>query len=406
MIEYHQKLYSKNPRLLERESILIGALPPPAVGQSLAFQMLCMGYQERGLPFKVIDIGGHDPDRRDGSFSFLRLAKLLKSFFQAATLLVKKKRNLYLTIAQSWNGFMRDLIFILLGWMGGHRLVLHLHGGNYKIFYTHQSSFRKCLIRWTLSKSDRILILGESLRSLFDFLPSYENKVSVVFNGIPMDEKNIPKSAKQLPQASSLLQASQDCSAPIRILYLSNLIESKGYLYLLEAVRILVKEYRISLECHFCGRFLIASDSVLFHSPIKAEEDFLRRIREYGLEKEVLWKKTVLGEEKEKELQDAHFFVLPTHYNNEGQPLSIIEALAYGCVVISTEYRTIPEMLDYGKAGVLVPDANPEAIAQNVRQFLSQPEEFLSLSQRAMKQYQKYFTREAHVESLIQQICN
>ena len=67
------------------------------------------------------------------------------------------------------------------------------------------------------------------------------------------------------------------------------------------------------------------------------------------------------------------FFILPTTYRNEAQPLAIIEALAYGCAVISTPHRAIPEMLAYGDAGILVEANRPDLIAEWVKKTNREP---------------------------------
>ena len=70
-------------------------------------------------------------------------------------------RNFYLTIAQSWNGFLRDLWFIALAKLGRHRIVLHLKGGSYDNFYDSLGNFRQWVVRKTLSGADCIIVLGD-----------------------------------------------------------------------------------------------------------------------------------------------------------------------------------------------------------------------------------------------------
>ena len=373
--------------------VLVGPRPPPVTGQSLSFTMLCDGFSERGLPFRVIDISPLDPERRDGSFSWRRVRTLMRPFLNGLPFLVRRDQILYLTIAQSWNGFLRDLVFISLAVAGGQRVVLHLKGGNYDGFYQQQSDGRRRLIRATLSKATRIVVLGECLRPMFSFLPHHQEQVVVVYNGLPARTPQLPPHPKTLPTSGD---------TPVRILYLSNLIETKGYLDVLEAVRLLVQDDRVNVECHFCGDFALAADSTRFSSIGEAERDFFKRVDRYGLAKRVFWKGTVSGVEKEGELRDAHFFVLPTNYVNEGQPVSIIEALAHGCVVVSTPYRTIPEMLAATEeVGMLVPYASPADIARAVLGCVRDGARFRRLSEQAMLQYKRRFSRSAHLDALI-----
>ncbi len=126
------------------------------------------------------------------------------------------------------------------------------------------------------------------------------------------------------------------------------------------------------------------------------------------MEKNVFWKGIVEKDRKLKALEQAHFFILPTSYNNEGQPISIIEALSFGCVVISSNYRTIPDLLDYGQAGVLLDSLNADEIAGKVKKMSEDPVLYKTLSKNAYKQYENKFTREKHLRNLMDvlQDCN
>jgi glycosyltransferase involved in cell wall biosynthesis len=157
----------------------------------------------------------------------------------------------------------------------------------------------------------------------------------------------------------------------------------------------------MNVECRFCGKFLVGSDSKRNATPEEAKADFFSKVHRYGLEKNVFWKGVVEKDRKWKELEQAHFFILPTSYNNEGQPISIIEALSFGCVVISSNYRTIPDMLDYGNAGVLLNSIHSEEIAAEVKRLIENPGRFRTLSKAAYQRYKHKFTREEHLRNLM-----
>lgn len=371
-----------------KKNILIGPLPPPLNGQCIAFKMLCDGYGNRQIPHTVIDISPGDKERKDGGYTFSRFFSLLRPFLRALLFPFLSKRTVYLTIAQSWSGFLRDFVFITLAWIGKHRIILHFHGGGYDRFFNTQAQVRQKIIIWTLARAEKIIVLGENLKGLFNFVPNHEKKVIVVMNGLPFDSPQNQTIPKSLPGGN----------APLRLVFLSNLIEFKGYLLLLEAVRILMHQHDINVTCEFCGDFLVTLDSERYTCANEARQDFLDRVRDYGLEKNIHWKGVVSGADKLKVLERAHFFVLPS--TNEGQPLSIIEALAMGCVVISTKQPLIPEMLAHGDAGLLLESVTAEAIAETVRTVYLNPRRFEKLSGDAYLHYKKLFTREAHLNRL------
>ena len=378
------------------ETVLVGTLPPPITGQTIAFQMVCQGFQEQKLPFRTIDLSGGEHLKVEGGFSFRRVRQLLRPFCKASFLFLTGRRNLYLSATQNWIGFCRDSVFILLAALRGRRVVIHIHGGNYDGFFASLSPRRRYIVRSVIKRVDRILILGESLYGMFDFEPSLRDKIRVVFNGLPYGERETPLVSKSL----RLDQQSRP-----RILYLSNLVVSKGYLQVLEALRILVLETGIDVESHFCGSFVLSSEGCPFSTPEEAEADFLRRIEESGLGAHAFWHGPVDGEEKLEFLNKSQFFVLPTDMR-EGQPISIIEALAFGMVVITTTRGTIPDMLEQGKAGHLIPFDRPDEIARVIETYIQEPRKFEAMSRVSIERYRQVFTREAHLNRLISSILS
>ena len=167
------------------ETILVGTLPPPLTGQSIAFRMVPVRvFRERKLPHRVIDLSGGEHIRPEGGFSLQRLSQLVKPFCMALALL-RGNRNLYLSCTQNWWGFLRDGVFILLASIGRQRIVIHVQGGNYDGFYESLGHFRQRTVRAALKPVDRIVVLGESLRGMFDFDPGLDGKIEVVYNGLP-----------------------------------------------------------------------------------------------------------------------------------------------------------------------------------------------------------------------------
>jgi glycosyltransferase involved in cell wall biosynthesis len=281
---------------------------------------------------------------------------------------------------------------IWFAWFNGHRIVCHLRGGNYDNFYAAQPRWLRWLIRQTLRKADAIVVLSERLKALFDFEPTVKPKIRVVSNGLPF-VVTVPVEPKTLPG---------DQPEPIRLLFLSNLIESKGYLDLLEAVHILVSHYGLNTRCHFCGAFWTnPSDDVRVKSAEQAQKLFESYVREQGLQEYVECRGPVSGAAKIDEFRQAHFFVLPTNYDNEGQPVSIIEAMAYGNVVISTDYRAIPDLVVDGVTGRLVPYGRPAAIAQAIADLVADSRRYRGMSRAAIERYQRRFTREAYLARIM-----
>jgi len=70
-------------------------------------------------------------------------------------------------------------------------------------------------------------------------------------------------------------------------------------------------------------------------------------------------------------LRACDIFVFPSLY--EGLGIALIEAMAAGCVCVATNTGPIPEVVQDGKDGVLVPAADAEALARAVCDLLGNP---------------------------------
>lgn len=374
--------------------VLVVALPPPVTGQSIAAAMLVEHLAERGTPHAVIDISGGFG--RDGRIAPLlgRMAQYLgKIAAFVACVWRRPAPTVYLTIAQSARGFARDLCFVWIAAAARCRIVLHLHGGNYQGFYLSCGPLLRWVVRSTLRRADLIIVLGEGLRGMFDFDPELAQRIAVVPNGLPTaDVRGV---VRRLPEAG-----------PVRVLYLSNLIQSKGYVSVLEAAARLARERPGRFEFRFCGEFMASPDD---RDPRPIAERIARFdafVAEHGLDASVARLGSVGGAAKQAELDGAHLFVLPTDYAFEGQPISIIEALANGLPVITTRFRAIPDLIEAGINGAFVPFGDAATLAAAIDAAVADPARYEAQSAAATRAYQLRFTRERHLEALCSAIAD
>jgi glycosyltransferase involved in cell wall biosynthesis len=89
-------------------------------------------------------------------------------------------------------------------------------------------------------------------------------------------------------------------------------------------------------------------------------------IRRRGLQSAVEILGFVSAERKFQALRDADLFCFPSYYLAEGQPASLIEAMAFGLPIVTTRWRAIPEMLPEDYPGFVSPKS-PEEIAGKLR---------------------------------------
>ncbi len=372
----------------KRKILLIGILPPPVNGQAIAFQALA-----NEMKVETLVISG----KRNTSI-FVIIGKVLNYFgilLQLTFKLILRKYVVYHTISQSKEGFLRDFLIVIISKLLGSKIVVHIHGGNYDGFYHAQKPFIQTQVCRMLLMTDSILVLSKSLSKMFDFTPKLTPKIKIVNNGLPWDFTDKQFNLKTLPINSE---------SPIKIIFLSNLIESKGYLDVLEATSILVNKYGLNIEADFCGEFIHYDDAKRFKTLSEAKQYFHEFIAKNKLERHVNYQGIIDVEKKKKLLKEAHFFILPTNYVNEGQPISIIEAMAYGCVVLTTDYRGISDMITTYKSGIYVKYNDPKEIAFEVYNLTQYPTEYQRISSNSHQNYLKNYTKEFHLKTLINEI--
>lgn len=374
----------------QRKIILIGVLPLPVNGQTLAFQSLTSE-----LKVKTLTLSGV----KDENFKIkvTKICIFFRLLIQLIRIISFKKYVVYLTPSQSKKGFMRDFPIVFISKLFGCKVIGHIHGGNYDGFYHKQNALFQTLIRKMLIKMDAVIVLSENMKKMLDFTPEIQAKIKVINNGLPFNFEGNLLNNKYLPLNNQ---------EPIKILFLSNLIESKGYLDVLEATEMLVNRYEYNVQMDFCGEFVHYNDARRFHKMIDAKSYFFDFIQKNKLQNHVNYHGVVTGEKKKQLLEEAHFFILPTNYINEGQPISIIEAMAYRCVVIATNYRGISEMITSNESGIYVDFGSPESITSEIQKLIKNPSEFQRISEGGHQVFQETFTKEKHLKALIDEIIS
>ena len=362
-------------------------------GLSISFDMVLSALKEGGVEFLLVDKSAIGISERVGSFSFARTAKMI-ALIVTFWLKVFRSDIIYMTIATSTLGFLRDAFMIWPGRLLGRRIVVHLHGGGLRSFYEGSSAAFRFVIRRTLAQVATIVVEGELLRNQFHFVPEKQADIRVVPNGLPDGLRPDTALVKSLPSSTS---------DPVYLLYLSNLMESKGYLHVLEACRILKHDLGLNIHCDFCGSFVGMIDGNTLTAD-QAEEGFLNLIERWNLAEIVTYHGIIRGKPKEEILRRAHIFVLPTYYPWEGQPLSIIEAIAFGTPVVTTRFHGIPEIVVERHNGLFVDARSPEQIASSVHAISRDPEDYRRMSENAITHFEKNFTRGVHLTRLINTI--
>lgn len=88
--------------------------------------------------------------------------------------------------------------------------------------------------------------------------------------------------------------------------------------------------------------------------------------------------------------------------HTEGSPNVVLEAMAAGLPIAATAVGGIPEILEEGLTGLMVPPRNPDAMADAILRILTDPEMRLRLGAAARLRAESNFTPEVYKRSLVE----
>ena len=165
------------------------------------------------------------------------------------------------------------------------------------------------------------------------------------------------------------------------LLFLSNLLISKGINVLLDALKIL-KERGYTFVCQYVGGETSEMGAVQFSEEVDKR----------GLNDRVAYVGRKVGEEKKAFFRQADVFVFPTYYYNECFPLVILEAMEYKLPVISTNEGGIPDIVKDGENGLICEKQNPVSLADCIAKLLDDEELRVKMGNAGYDKFCREFT--------------
>ena len=302
---------------------IISQFPPPMHGLSKAVDTIVNSYISEKYDLEIIDTKNNK--------EFLK--NLYKLFVSNADLY-------YFTISQSVGGNLRDLIILKLLKLQRKKCIVHLHGGYYrKLIENDVTKTQKRMNYRAIKTLDGVIVLSSSLKTIFEGMIEPE-KIYIVENCA--DDEFILPVDEVKRKCGTLANKRQ-----YNVLYLSNFIKEKGYrevlnLALLEKKRVQEGGEKV-LHFHFAGKFFDQVEEKYFNTFV-AEHKLMDYVTLHGV---------VGGEKKRWLLSKCDMFILPTRYPNEGQPISILEAMGNAMFIITTDHAGIPDVIEDGVNGIV-----------------------------------------------------
>jgi glycosyltransferase involved in cell wall biosynthesis len=342
--------------------IVIGPIPPPVHGVAVSTSLVLANplLPER---FDVVHIDTTDPEgiSNMGKWNPTNLFLGLRSLFRLAWLLRGRPGIVYLPMSENMGGFTRDSLFICLSAARGWKTTVHNRNSLFRNFYDAQGLLFRAWIRFTLRRITALAVLGESIRHLFSGLVP-EERIAVVQNGTPsFDRGNLEPD-------------------PHRVLYLSNLVRKKGADFAVKSA-LLVLERDPHAEFVFAGAW--------------EDEGFEHQLRSLAASANgrITFLPPCSGIAKRDLMASAWVLLFPVAWG-EGHPRIILEALAAGLPVVTTDRATIAETVGDGVCGFVLEDPVPEELAERLLLILRDEELRNRMSAAARARHHDRFTQE------------
>lgn len=205
-----------------------------------------------------------------------------------------------------------------------------------------------------------------------------EHKLVLQRTGIPMDFWQ--KVARPTPPDGAWILC-QSC----------RLIEKKGLDLTLAAFAQILPQWPRA-QLHICG-----------DGPLK--EALQAQVQQLGIAHSVQLRGFTHGRHMLQALHDAHIYLHPSRTgqdgNREGVPNAMLEAMATGLPTVATYHGGIPEAIQHGHNGLLVPENDVPALAAALQQLLADAELRHRLGEAAHQTISTEFSSEAQSKSLL-----
>lgn len=292
----------------------------------------------------------------DGS----KLRKLLvasSALFRFVWLAISGQAGLLHVHAASFGSFWRKRLFVGIASRFSVPVIYHLHSGLFRRFYDDElDDTGREKARRMLKMCQCVFCLNSETKRWLESILDAEVRVAVFPN--PIEIRDVPPRRNDRPS----------------VLFLGRLVREKGVYELLRAFHSICRS-RPGLALVLCG--------------IGPEEAGLRRLAlDLGIASKVIFPGWVDDIRRSELFAEASVFALPSYA--EGLPMSILEAMVAGVPVVATAVGGIPDMLDHGACGLLVPPRDEVQLTEALARALDAPQAQLGVSRAAQRVRELY----------------
>lgn len=270
----------------------------------------------------------------------------------------------YVTPAANLPAFYKDYIIVQLLKRWCRRVVLHYH--NKGIAQIRDKWYNNFLCK-RFFNNVQVILLSDLLYPDIASFVSHDN-ILICPNGIPDVGR----------------QEKHDSKEKAQVLFLSNLIRSKGVITLLDALALLKQN---DIHCVIAG-----APGDISAGQLQAE------IQSKNIQHLVSYVGRADAEQKIVLFEQSTIFVHPTE--NDCFPLVLLEAMRSGIPCVSTTEGAISDIVVNGETGWIVEKSNAKVLAEKVQWLIEHPQECIRMGHAGRKRYEQSFTLDVFEQRL------
>lgn len=343
-----------------RKIVVFGPSLDAVSGVSTHVRMLFASDLARDYDLLHFQVGSEG--RRENALR--KAMRFAYSPFQLAFFLLRTGAEaVHMNVSLEPKSYWRDLVYSIVARLLGRRVVNQIHGGAMPQDFFRGNAFLTWLLRRFLVSSDVVTVLSSAELAAYR---AFDSRINVHLTPNAIDPAGL---ADQMRRFNS--------DGPLKLVYVGRLVRSKG---LFEIIDALVELKRAGRQF----RFYVAGGG-------PDQDELMGAVKQAGLEDRVRFLGGVFAEEKYRLWLDSDLFVFPT-FHSEGLPYSLLEAMAAGCVPVTTSVAAIPDVMRDREHGLFVPVKDAGALAIAVAALDDDRERLIRMAEAARRRVLERYT--------------
>ena len=321
-------------RIKDLKIALVGPLPPPSGGMANQTRQLGALLKQEGVSVELVQVNAPYRPRWVGNIKGLRAIFRLPPYLLHLWRIAGRSDLFHIMANSGWSWHLFAAPAVWVAKLRGKAVVVNYRGGEADEFFTRAFAW----VQPTLKRVDMIIVPSAFLEKVFanrDFITRRVPNIVDLSHFLPDHKRKRNLAAPHIVVARNLEPLYDNSTA--------------------------LKAFRIVREGIPGARMTIAGSG-----PERAQLEAMAM--ELGVADAVEFAGRVDNERMPELYREADLALNPSLADN--MPISILEALASGVPVVSTDVGGVPFLVEDGKTALLVPPRNPERMAEAVLRVL------------------------------------